>query len=82
LIDLESQTAGSEVPVGIEVQILIPAGFRYLQVLQRKARKSILPRTRLPLSSAFRVGGNVSHGSQKVVAPMLSFENKCRFVFA
>jgi len=53
LIDLKSQASGSEVPVGIEMQVLLPAGFQYLQVLRRKARKSILPRTMLPVSSAF-----------------------------
>jgi len=53
LIHLESQAAGSEVTVRIEVQILLPAGFWYLQILQRKAGMSILPRVRLSLSSAF-----------------------------
>ena len=34
-------------------EIILLAGFWYLQVLWRKAERSILPRTKLPLSSAF-----------------------------
>ena len=54
MIDLDSHAAASKVLVGVEMQTLFAASFWYLQVVQRKAGRSVLPRTRLPLSLAFK----------------------------